>query len=165
MLTIKRSANVTPEVNLRNPLDAGDEARKWWIHPGSEIQGICHQKSKAVAPQEGTCVLKEIEKSSWFIHQWIRSMHQIRWKSVHFGKKLDWLCTLFCLISTAIGNGNVWTVLIFCWTRFGLLRPLPNIWLLKRIICLGCQYILCKLAWWDPDSWQSGKGSMVRTGV
>ena len=29
MLAVKRSADVTPEVNLRNPLHASDEVHKW----------------------------------------------------------------------------------------------------------------------------------------
>ena len=33
MLAIKRSAGVISEVNLRNPLHVGDEARKKWIQP------------------------------------------------------------------------------------------------------------------------------------
>ena len=39
MLATKRSAGVAPEVNLRNPLHADDEARKRRIHPGFETQG------------------------------------------------------------------------------------------------------------------------------
>ena len=35
MLTAKRLAGVTPEVNLRNPLH---KAYKWGIHPGFETQ-------------------------------------------------------------------------------------------------------------------------------
>ena len=34
MLATKRSAGVTPEVNLRNPLHTGKKAHKWRIHPG-----------------------------------------------------------------------------------------------------------------------------------
>ena len=45
---VKRSAGVALEVNLRNPLHAGDEAHKWGIHPGFETQGRHHQKSKAM---------------------------------------------------------------------------------------------------------------------
>ena len=36
VVTIKRSAGVTPEVNLRNPLHAGQKAHKGGIHPGFE---------------------------------------------------------------------------------------------------------------------------------
>ena len=38
MLVAKRSAGVAPEVNLRIPLHAGDEAYKQGIHSGFEIQ-------------------------------------------------------------------------------------------------------------------------------
>ena len=56
MLAAKRSAGVAPEVNLRNLLCAGEEARKRGIHPGFETQERHHQKSKtgvSVAPQKG----------------------------------------------------------------------------------------------------------------
>ena len=36
ILAVKSSVGVTPEVNLRNPLHAGDEANKQGIHPGFE---------------------------------------------------------------------------------------------------------------------------------
>ena len=42
MLATKKSAGVSPKMNLRNPLQAGNEACKWWIHPGFETQGRCH---------------------------------------------------------------------------------------------------------------------------
>ena len=63
MLAIKKSAGVTPEVNLKNLLHAGEEARKQGIHPGFENQGRCHQKSKtgvSVAPQKGLVSSKKI---------------------------------------------------------------------------------------------------------
>ena len=56
MLAVNRSASVTPVVNLTNSLHAGEEAHKQRIHPGFEIQGRHHQKSKtrvSVAPQKG----------------------------------------------------------------------------------------------------------------
>ena len=56
MLAVKRSVGVTPEVNLRNPLHAGEETCKRGIHSGFETQGRRHQKSKtgvSVAPQKG----------------------------------------------------------------------------------------------------------------
>ena len=61
MLAIKRSTGITPEVNLRNPLLAGDEVHKW-THPGDETRRRHHQKSKTgvpVAPQERlmTCTI------------------------------------------------------------------------------------------------------------
>ena len=56
MLAIKRSAGVTPELNVRNPVHAGNEACKWLVNPGFEAQGGHCQKSKtrvSVTPQEG----------------------------------------------------------------------------------------------------------------
>ena len=50
MSTIKKSAGVDPEVNLRNPLHAGDEACKQEIHPGFDTQGRLYQKSKSGVP-------------------------------------------------------------------------------------------------------------------
>ena len=54
--TVKRLESDTPEVNLRNPLHAGEEAHKWLVHPGFETQGRQHhQNSKtgvSVAPQK-----------------------------------------------------------------------------------------------------------------
>ena len=57
----KRSAGVTPEVNLRNPVYIGDDALKQRIDPGFETQGRRHQKSKTgvpVAPQNRTDILQ-----------------------------------------------------------------------------------------------------------
>ena len=42
----KRSAGVTPEVNLRNPLHGGDKASEGEIHPSFEPQSRCHKNSK-----------------------------------------------------------------------------------------------------------------------
>ena len=42
-LIVKRSAVVAPDVNLKNPLNAGDEAHK---HSGFKILDRLHQKSK-----------------------------------------------------------------------------------------------------------------------
>ena len=42
-----QSAGVTREVNLRNPLYAGEKAHRGGIHPGFETLGTHHQKSKA----------------------------------------------------------------------------------------------------------------------
>ena len=55
---IKRSPGVAPEVNLRNPLHAGDEAGKQEIHPGFEILSRHHQKPKTgtSGPTERTYV-------------------------------------------------------------------------------------------------------------
>ena len=46
MLADKRSAGVTQEINLKNPLHTSDKAHKRGIHPGFEAQGRRHQKSK-----------------------------------------------------------------------------------------------------------------------
>ena len=46
MLVVNRSASVTPVVNLRNSLHAGEEAHKQRLHHGFETQGRHHQKSK-----------------------------------------------------------------------------------------------------------------------
>ena len=46
MLAIERSAGITPEVNLKNPLQAGDNECKSGIHPFFEIQGRHQEKSK-----------------------------------------------------------------------------------------------------------------------
>ena len=56
VLFAKRSAGVTPEVNLKNPLHPGKEACEQGIYPGFETQGTWHQKSKTgvlVDPQTG----------------------------------------------------------------------------------------------------------------
>ena len=72
MLAIMRSAGVAREVNLRNPLDAGNEAYKQEIYPGFETQGRCHQKSKRrvpVGPTKRTDVLtKFYKKGSGITH-------------------------------------------------------------------------------------------------
>ena len=55
MLAIKRSAGVTVEMNLRNPLCTDEKVCRQGIHPAFEIQGRYHQKSKTevqVAPQK-----------------------------------------------------------------------------------------------------------------
>ena len=48
MLATKGSTGVTHAVNLGHPLCAGEEARKRRIHPGFEMQGRYHQKSKTL---------------------------------------------------------------------------------------------------------------------
>ena len=65
MLTSILSAGVTPEVNLRNSLHAGNKARKRGIHPGFETQGRRYQKSKtgvSVVPQKGLVSSKNFQK-------------------------------------------------------------------------------------------------------
>ena len=66
MLTSIQSAGVTPEVNLRNSLHAGDKACKQGIHPGFETQGRHYQKSKtgvSVTPQKGLMSSKNFKKN------------------------------------------------------------------------------------------------------
>ena len=66
MLAAKSSAGVTLEVNLRNPLYAGNEAYKRGIHPGFETQGRRHWKYKtgvSVAPQKGLKSFKFLKKN------------------------------------------------------------------------------------------------------
>ena len=56
ILIFVQSAGVVPEVNLRNPLCAGEEVCKRWIHPGFEIKDRHHQNSKtgvSVVPRKG----------------------------------------------------------------------------------------------------------------
>ena len=55
MLATKRSAGVTPEINLKNPLHTGNETHKWGIHPG------CRQKCKT-----GVSVFKKTKKKLIF---------------------------------------------------------------------------------------------------
>ena len=65
MLISIQSAGVTPEVNLRNSLHAGDKACKRVIHPGFETQGRHCQKSKtgvSVAPRKGLMSSKKLRK-------------------------------------------------------------------------------------------------------
>ena len=50
MLATKRSAGVAPEVNLRNPLHAGDKAHKEGNYPDFEPQGRCHQNRSVSGP-------------------------------------------------------------------------------------------------------------------
>ena len=57
MMAAKKSAGVTPDMNLRNTLHTGNKACKQGIHPGFETHDGRHQKSKtgvSVAPQKGT---------------------------------------------------------------------------------------------------------------
>ena len=67
MLTFIQSAGVTPEVNLRNLLCAGEEAHKQGNPPWFETQGRRHQKSKIgvpVAPQKGLMSSKNFLKKT-----------------------------------------------------------------------------------------------------
>ena len=63
-MTTVQLAGVAPEVNLRNPLGAGKKLRKQGIHPGFEIQGRHHQKSKTrvlVEHQKGLVSSKNLK--------------------------------------------------------------------------------------------------------
>ena len=46
ILATSTSAGVPWQVNLRNPLHAGDKVHKWRIQPDFETQGRHHQESK-----------------------------------------------------------------------------------------------------------------------
>ena len=63
MLVIKRSAGVTPEVNLKNPLHAGDKACKlrdppWLWNAGQMSPEV--QKGASMNPQKDRCLRKYI---------------------------------------------------------------------------------------------------------
>ena len=63
MLAIKMSAGVTVGVNIRNPLCTDEKVCKQGIHPGFDIQGRYHQKSKTevqVAPQKALTFSKTV---------------------------------------------------------------------------------------------------------
>ena len=80
MLTVKRSAGVAPEVNLRNPLHVGEEACKPGINLGFEIQGRCRQKSKtgASVTTKMTDVLQKMLFTFFFQNKGLHSELQIR---------------------------------------------------------------------------------------
>ena len=64
MLAIRRSADDTPEVNLRNPLHAGEEVVKEGIHHGFETQGRLHKNFKtgvSVALQKALMFSKNLK--------------------------------------------------------------------------------------------------------
>ena len=64
MLAVKRSVGVAPEVNLRNPLQAGEKAWQQGIHPAIETRGRCHQKSKTGwRHKKDLCVLQKKKKN------------------------------------------------------------------------------------------------------
>ena len=71
MLATKRSAGIIPEVNLRNPLHAGNEACRQGIHRGVETQGRHHQKSKTgvsvVVQKQLQILVKKIENVSLYV--------------------------------------------------------------------------------------------------
>ena len=64
MLAAERSAGLAPEVNLSNPLHAGDRAPKRGIYPG--FMGSHYQKSKVgiSGPTKRTDVLRFFFKKS-----------------------------------------------------------------------------------------------------
>ena len=68
MQAAKRPADVTSEVNLRNPLHARNKECKCGIHPGFETQGRHDQKSKtglSVAPIKYVCPPKNSKKENY----------------------------------------------------------------------------------------------------
>ena len=63
----KFPAGATPEISLRNPLNAGEKADKGGLYPGFETQSRCQQKSKAeisVAPQKELMSSKDLKKKN-----------------------------------------------------------------------------------------------------
>ena len=65
-MAAKRTAGASTEVNLRNPLQAGEEAHKRGFHPGFETQDRCHQTSKtgvSVVPKRA-CILQNFLKKN-----------------------------------------------------------------------------------------------------
>ena len=74
-LVIERLAGVAPEVNLRNPLDAGDKVCKLVIHSGFETQIRCLRNSKTGYQwsHKRTYVLQKIKTS----------MHSSRMHNAH----------------------------------------------------------------------------------
>ena len=65
VLATKRSAGVTPEVNLRNPLHSCNKACKLGIHCGFETQGR-HLNLKQWSHKE-TDVLQNLKKTIYFV--------------------------------------------------------------------------------------------------
>ena len=67
MLTVKTSTGVAPEVNLRNPLHAGNEAHKQGIFPGFQIlrQMSPEVQNRGISgPTKRTDVLQRLFKKS-----------------------------------------------------------------------------------------------------
>ena len=62
MLTVKRSAGVTPEVNLRNRLYTGDKVCKQGVHPGFKMKCQMSKIGETVTPTKTTDVLQKFEK-------------------------------------------------------------------------------------------------------
>ena len=65
MLAIKRLAGVAPEVNLRNPLEKGEESHKQEIHHGLHTQNRRRHKSKtrtSAVSQKGVMSFKMVSK-------------------------------------------------------------------------------------------------------
>ena len=66
MLATNRSAGITPDVNLRNPLHTDNKVHNQRIHPGFEIMGRRYQKFKSkvsVVPKKGMMSAKKEKKS------------------------------------------------------------------------------------------------------
>ena len=55
MLAVNGSVDVTPKVNLMNPLHTGNETHNQGIQPDFETQGRTYQKSKTEALQKDLC--------------------------------------------------------------------------------------------------------------
>ena len=66
MMAVKKSAGVTPEVNLKSPLRTGERACWWGIHPGFETQDRCRQKSKTGVSAPLQRNFKKYEESTKF---------------------------------------------------------------------------------------------------
>ena len=83
MLVTKRSTGVAPDVNLRIPMHQGEEAHKSRIHPGFEIQGTRHQKSKAGVSM-ATRLLQTFSKVSiiWPLWSWESSSVISKYSSI-----------------------------------------------------------------------------------
>ena len=68
MLAVNSSAGVALEVNLRNPLHAGEKVCKREIHPGVETQGKCYQKVQSrgiCGPTKGLMPNKSFLEKLW----------------------------------------------------------------------------------------------------
>ena len=88
MLASKRSAVVTPEVNLRIFMHAGDDHSSTEIHPGFETKGKHQHKSKtgaSVTPPKGLIsskifkkMFQQFKKKTWKYCFWDKLQQQIK---------------------------------------------------------------------------------------
>ena len=105
MLTTKRSAGVTPEVNSREhvtqmPLSSVNKA----AHSGFETQSRCHQKSKtgiSVAPQKRTYVLQNLKKT----HHCARYFPE--WEVLSMVDWTDWSSTRQTFVASQPSNRKI----------------------------------------------------------